>query len=446
MEVSASPTSRHVISTEPVLRFFLFLMLAIGSVAFVDPSPYEFVFLVVLPLTVLGHLVLTRVTLVLLFLMAVFAGAEVLSLMPYLGDRPAPTEDGSGTTATVYTLQTIYLNISALMFAVIFTRRTLGRLRLALVAYAISCVFAAAWAIAGYLDLPGFHDKASIVNRIAGPFKDPNVLGSYCILGVVYLMQATMSGGRLARCCKAALLLFTIFGGIFLPLSRGAWGALAFAAAYFVVATFVTAQDRRTRRGILIGVALFAMVGGLAGLGIASDRTMRDVVTSRAKLEQDYDSGYTGRFGNQMRSIPMLIERPLGFGPHRFTFYFDLDPHNSYIGAFVSAGWVGGIFFILLVLWTSIIGIRMTFRRSPFMRPAQVIVPSLLSAFLQAVQIDVDHWRFVYFMLGAVWGMEAARLSMRRRLLVLPPRAPAHLMAPAPAPIPLAGRDPIHAT
>jgi hypothetical protein len=30
--------------------------------------------------------------------------------------------------------------------------------------------------------------------------------------------------------------------------------------------------------------------------------------------------------------------------------------------------------------------------------------------FLQGFQIDIDHWRHVYLMLGMVWGLEAARL------------------------------------
>ena len=107
----------------------------------------------------------------------------------------------------------------------------------------------------------------------------------------------------------------------------------------------------------------------------------------------------------------MLMERPLGFGPHRFAFYFDLDPHDSYIGAFASTGWVGGIAFLLLVAWTTIVGVRLSLVASPFMHQAQVVTPALVSAFLQALQIDIDHWRFIYFMIGAVWGMEAARLA-----------------------------------
>ncbi len=420
MTASAAPPRALTLSTETLLRGLLFLMLGLGSISFFEPSPYEVVFLVLMPLVFLGHFVLTRATLALAVLLTAFIASEWLALMPWLGERPAPGPENSvqSASALVYTAQTTYLFLSAFMFAMIFTRASGARLKLALDGYTLSCVVAAAWAVAGYLNLPGFHDKAAIVNRTAGPFKDPNVLGSYCILGVLCLMQASMRGGVIKRLLMIGLLLFTIFGGVFLPLSRGAFGALAFAVLYFAVVTYVT--ERRARRAIVVGAVLLALAGIGGGIAVASDPALRDVVTSRAKLELDYDGGVTGRFGNQKRSIPMLLERPLGFGPHRFAFTFDLDPHNSYIGAFSSTGWIGGLAFLLLVAWTTLVGVRLSLIRTPFIRHAQVVTPALVSAFLQAMQIDIDHWRFIYFMIGAVWGMEAARLAIAHRTSLAP--------------------------
>ena len=85
------------------------------------------------------------------------------------------------------------------------------------------------------------------------------------------------------------------------------------------------------------------------------------------------------------------------------------EPHNSYLGAFANAGWLGGLLFILVVGVTSFVGFRLMFRASPYQRQAQVYFPALLAFFLQAFQIDIDHWRHVFLMLGAVWGLEAAR-------------------------------------
>ncbi len=418
MTLVAHPVRRIVVGKETVLRILLFLMLSVGSISFAEPSPYEVVFLVFVPVVLIGHIVLTRVTMTLVFLVLGFLGSEVLALTPYFSDRPTITTEGTaGATATIYVLETTYLFFSLCIFAIVFTRHTRSRLNIALIAYALSCFIAAVWGIAAYLNVPGVRDSGLIEGRIAGPFKDPNVLGSYSVLGVLFLTQSVLFGAPRWRILSFVALAVVLFGGIFLPLSRGAWGATIFSTLFLGIATFCTADNRRMKRTIIASAAVLAFAAFSAGLVVASNETLRTAVLDRAKLEQDYDSGPAGRFGNQKRSIPMLLDRPLGFGPHRFSFYFELDPHNSYIGAFSSAGWMGGAFFLLFVVVTSTIGLRLAIRPNPFRRQAQVLAPALVSAFFQAVQIDIDHWRFIYLMAGSIWGMEAGRQLLRRRSL-----------------------------
>ena len=429
----ASETDRRwIIKKETLLRFVLTLMLSVGSVSFVEPSPYELLFFILFPVAVLGHFVITRVTLTLFFIIATFLIAETASLVPYFEHRPMGLDNDNTGTPALYTFQTIYLFGSAVLFAMIFTRHTPERTTLALRAFAFSSVVAAVWAILAYLHVQGFMVSERDVGRVSGPFKDPNVLGSYCVLGALYLMQRFIIGSPRARLFHLAGLAITLFGGVFLPLSRGAWGAMAFSAIFLIVATYVTADDGAMRRKIAMSIFGIVILVAGAGVYIASNSDLRDSVSDRAKLEQDYDGGETGRFGNQKRSIPMLIERPLGFGPHRFMVFFDLDPHNSYIGAFSSAGWLGGLTFLLMVAFTSVIGLRLVFRRSPYLRQAQVMVPALLSAFLQAFQIDIDHWRFVFLMIGAVWGMEAARVQAVALARKLSSERPASVPVPRP--------------
>jgi hypothetical protein len=176
--------------------------------------------------------------------------------------------------------------------------------------------------------------------------------------------------------------------------------------------TMRSSSARLRRRIILLtlvaGLAITVLFAGLFSIPGTAER-----FTSRAQLTQDYDEGVTGRFGNQLRSIPMLMERPGGFGPLRFRLTFGLEPHNSYIGGFANGGWLGGLAFIGLVLATSFVGFRLCLAASPYQRLAQIVWPALLMFFLQAFQIDIDHWRHVYLLLGLVWGLEAARLRWR---------------------------------
>jgi hypothetical protein len=159
--------------------------------------------------------------------------------------------------------------------------------------------------------------------------------------------------------------------------------------------------------------------------------------------------GFTGRFGNQIRGIPMLIERPNGLGPLRWRLTFGLEPHNSYIGGFANGGWLGGFSFLALVLATGFVGFRLCLTPSPFQRQAQIAWPGLFIFLLQALQIDVDHWRHVFLLFGMVWGLEAARLDwlgrLRRgapRCATLPARNPGNDPAAAAASLARRGADP----
>jgi hypothetical protein len=171
---------------------------------------------------------------------------------------------------------------------------------------------------------------------------------------------------------------------------------------------FVATPSAKTRRQILVGAIVALALVAVLLLLLLSVESIRDLLTQRTQaVGEEYQDP---RFENQMRSLPMLLERPLGFGPLRFRLIFDLEPHSSYVNAFASYGWLGGFSFIVLVCATIFIGFRLCFALSPFRTLAQVFFPALLGFFLQGFQIDIDHWRHVYLMMGAIWGFEAARM------------------------------------
>ena len=178
--------------------------------------------------------------------------------------------------------------------------------------------------------------------------------------------------------------------------------------------TFVTSSSARDRSRIF-WLSLFVMVIAATSIValLASDE-VRAMFETRAEV-QSYDEGETGRFGNQLRAIPALIENPLGFGPLRYRLIFGFDPHNSYISSFANGGWLGGLAFIGLMLATTYIGIRLAMRPSPYRRHAQILVATHLTFVLQSFQIDLDHWRHVFLVWGAIWGLEAARLRWLAR-------------------------------
>jgi O-antigen ligase len=241
--------------------------------------------------------------------------------------------------------------------------------------------------------------------------------------------------GRARSVLLTSAALLVVFLGMFLAFSRGSYGATVIATGLMIASVYRASRDLKMKRRIVIAsAAALAMIVALTALLLTIPET-RELFELRTAAVQDYDAGETGRFGNQLRSIPMLLDRFMGFGPLRFRLVFNLEPHNSYIGAFANIGWLGGFMFFLLVGVTAWIGLRMMFTSSPAQRQAQVVVPTLLALFLQGFQIDIDHWRFVFFLLGAVWGLEAQReRSLAQEAPRLTPPSPPAAPASSPPP------------
>ena len=384
----------------------VWIFVASGSIALIEPSPYDFASLVAIPLWFLGGFTLHRSFLLFAFLIVSYTIVGFLALIPYW----------HVAESAMYQYQSAYLTLTALFFALFVANRTRVRAEIILSGFTAGALIASTAGILGYFNVAGLGATFATWGRAAGTFKDPNVLGSFLILAVLYLAQNLMFA-RTRHVVATVVMLSTIVAAIFLSFSRGSWGAAIFSLILMAATAFATTKDARLKRRISIAALVAIAVASMVVLALLSTESTRALFLQRASVTQDYDEGATGRFGNQLRSLPMLVERFWGFGPLRFRAIFDLEPHNSYIGAFANDGWIGGFLFILIVGVTSFISLRLMFSASPFQRQAQVFVPTLLAFFLQAFQIDIDHWRHVLMMLGVVWGLEAARQKWEARQL-----------------------------
>ncbi len=377
----------------------VFLFVSFGAIAIIEPSPYDFASLVAMPLWFLGGFSISRSFLVFAFLILAFNIMGFLALIPYW-DSP---------DSSLYQYQSAYLVLTALFYALFMGNRTTHRVELCLKAYVAGALIAAFTGILGYLNVAGLGEGVFLhAGRASGTFKDPNVLGSFLVLPIIYLAHSLMLGRAKSVLLTGAMLLI-VFLGMFLSFSRGSYGATVVAFSLMVVSVYTTSTDRKMKRRIVFAAAgAVAMIAVVVAVLLSIPET-REFFNQRTAATQDYDEGNTGRFGNQLRSIPMLLDRFMGFGPLRFRLVFDLEPHNSYVGAFANNGWIGGLLFFLLVGVTVFVGLRLMFTPSPAQRLSQAVVPATVGLFLQGFQIDIDHWRFVFFMIGSVWGLEALR-------------------------------------
>jgi O-Antigen ligase len=401
---------------------------------FLRPSPYDFFAIPAMALWFCLGIRLHRGAVVFVALLLLYHLGLLLALLPYF-EEPRPVE---------WSYQSAYLMVTAIFFAMFFADDTRRRLELVFKAYVASSLFAACAGIASYFELFGEGLLFRMDGRAAGVFEDPNVLGSFLIPAALYLVH-NLVGGRSRVPVLAVAALAVIAAGIFLSFSRGSWAATVIATVTMVWLMHRTSASARLRRRIVALAFVIAAATAIALVAALGDGDIAERFEDRAQVTKEYDQGVTGRFGNQIRGIPMLIERPNGLGPLRWRLTFGLEPHNSYIGGFANGGWLGGFSFLALVLATGFVGFRLCLTPSPFQRQAQIAWPGLFIFLLQALQIDVDHWRHVFLLFGMVWGLEAARLDWLGRLRrspTLPARNPDNNPAAAGASLARRGADP----
>jgi O-antigen ligase len=391
------PLGRRL-SYQRILNTIFWITSFSGSVVFIEPSPYDFFILATIIIWLLGGIRIFRGVMPGLILLTLWTIGGYISLIPYWNE-PDPV---------VFMTHTLFISTTGVFYMLFFSENTSKRMDLLMSGYAASCILAALIAIGSWAGLFGDPMTWTDWGRAKAPFKDPNVLGSYMVPGILYFAQRLL----LAR---TRFLVVTIVGlllcstALFISFSRGAWAAAVFALLLMALFSVATADSYRMRFRILFSTIVIAFGIGVGVVGVLSDATVREFFMKRASATQEYDVGPTGRFGNQLRSIPMLVERPNGFGPLRFRLIFGIEPHNSYINAFASNGWLGGFAFLGLTVATIFVGVRQCLKRNPYMRHSQLIAPTVFSYFLQGVQIDLDHWRFFWIFYGAIWGLEAAR-------------------------------------
>ena len=385
------------VSYAAIKRGTLWLLMAVSFLALIEPSPYEFVFPITLLVFAITGIRFSQKLLPMAVLLLVYNIGGVIALIPWM-DEPASVR---------FTAVSVYLMLTAIFFAAIMAEDPLGRLETLRKGYLFAAWCAGLAAILGYFDVGGLSSVFTYASRASGTFKDPNVLGPFLVLPLTYLLHAILTG-RIGL-AKGFLLMSVPLLALFLTFSRGAWGNLVAAALLMTSLTFLTSSStaQRARIVFLTLVMLVLVVGAL--LIALSFENIRSVFEIRASLDQDYDQGVTGRFGSQLRSLPLLLDLPNGFGPLRFRFTFPEDPHNVYINAFASYGWLGGITYLALTVATCIAGWRAVFRRTPWQGHAIVIWSALFVTILQGLQIDTDHWRHFYLMLGLIWGLAALR-------------------------------------
>lgn len=409
---SARAPLRLFVSRRTLANGALWLLVFTGSIVKIEPSPYEAMFVLAALVFLRTGLKFHRAFAPMIAALAAFDLGGIVAVVPYLDDHVGVT----------FVAITVYMSLATIFFACVLLEDTTRRLDIIKHGYVWTGALAALLGCIGYFDGGAIHDLFTKYDRATGPFKDPNVLGPFLVAPIVWVTDDVMTGAwrRSRSFLRDAFATFfplmLMLAGLFLSFSRGAWGVAAGAMILCFVLRFLVSGSAAQRQR-LIGIALAGLVALVALLAIAlSIPAIREIFEVRASLNQDYDLGELGRFGAQMRSIPLLFQSPLGFGPLRFHEVMgNEDPHNVYINAFASYGWLGGLGYFALIAMTAFVGWRLALVSGPYRAVAIPVWSSLFLHILQGFQIDTDHWRHLYLLFGLVWGLAAASEVAARR-------------------------------
>jgi hypothetical protein len=335
----------------------------------------------------------------------------LLFLLLYnLGGAFSVVQVANNKDALWFTSISAYMAVIAGFFALATTADPQGTMKTIRNAWMIAAVCGAVTGIAGYFDIAGTGEAWAPISRAKGTFKDPNVLSTFLIPAAIFIIQDVLlkrGGWTWLKLPALAVIAF----GIFLAFSRGAWINLLASVTLTATLLFVLTPSLVVRGRIFI-YSVLGVVLAAGALSVAlSFETIREVFEVRFNFAQSYDVGETGRFGDQLNFLPMLLVSPNGLGPFEYSKIFGGDPHNVYLNAFAAYGWLGGISYLLLVVTTIMVGWRTVMSRTPLQMHAVAIFCPMLATILQGVQIDTDHWRHFFVMVGLMWGLYAATVE-----------------------------------
>jgi O-antigen ligase len=336
------------------------------------------------------------------FLLVLWNLAGVAALVPVMHSRPAVT----------FTVTSLYLAFTAVLFACLFADDVMRRLALLRTAYIAAAAFASLIGIAAYFHLiPNAEQFLLGSIRAKSTFKDPNVFGPFLVLPLLFLLERMLRAGF--RATQLVLTLLMLFA-LFVSFSRGAWAHFLISAVALAAMMFLTSPSPRLRARILL-LSLLAVFGLALLLAAAlSIDAISAAFEERASLLQSYDAGPGGRFGRQTEGLLGLLETPFGVGPLQFAKHFGQDPHNVYLNAFASYGWIGGFAYLSLVLATLYVGFRASLVRTAWQSYLLAGFAAFVGATLEGFVIDTDHWRHYYLLLGLIWGLAGATMNARR--------------------------------
>jgi O-antigen ligase len=382
----------------------VFLGVFLSGFVIDEPAPYDLYMVGLIAVWALFGLRISRAAAPLLVLLVIMNIGGMISM----------TQMSDIASTPLYLSVSLFLAFTAVFFASVTSVQP-SLYRLIFLAYVMSAVLTSLLGIAGYFHAFPGAEIFTKYDRATGAFQDPNVFGPFLVLPGIYLLYVMLTG-PISRMPLLAVPLLIITAGIFFSFSRGAWGMFGVSAILLTGALFLQSASGMFRlRVVVMTIAAISLLV-IAILVILQLPGVWEMFSSRAQLEQSYDTARLGRFARYTIGFQMALEHPLGIGPLVFGTIFGEDTHDIWLKMLLDYGWLGFVSFLTLTCWTISACFRILLRDRPWQ-------PYLLCAYVAFIGniglgtfIDIDHWRHVYLLLGLTWGAIALEYRHQRQL------------------------------
>ena len=269
----------------------------------------------------------------------------VLLITMNIGGMISMTQMADLANTPLYLAVSLFLAFTAVFFASV-TAVQPSLYRLIFIAYVFAAVATALLGIAGYFHAFPGAEIFTRYDRAQGAFQDPNVFGPFLVLPGIYLLYLLLTGS-IARMPLLAVPLLIITAGIFFSFSRGAWGMFAVSAILLTGALFLQSNSGKFRLRVVIMTIAAVTLLVVAMIVILQLPGVGEMFSSRAQLEQSYDTARLGRFARYAIGFEMALEHPLGIGPLVFGTIFGEDTHNIWLKTLMDYGWLGFVSFLI---------------------------------------------------------------------------------------------------
>ena len=382
----------------------MWLIFAFSHVVLVEPAPYEFLIILAILYACFASLQISRQLLPLIVLLGLHLGSLILAAI--VAVELMPSLQFAGISAIVYATTLVF---SIFIWSIPSCINSINH------GYVVAGVTSSILGIAAYFGFLGdYSDSLLRFSRVKSLFKDPNVYGAFLIPPAVYCFLKFLTSRPLRTLfwCTGFICIST---GMFLSFSRGSWFGLAFSLGLCLLFLFSSPVYAGIRMRYLGRCLVLGGILVISLLYTSNHESIAGLLGQRFSLVQSYDAGPGGRFSNQVKSVTLLMEKPLGYGKADLKNLLPLDPHNVYLKLTLLSGWLGGTLYVLFVLLTLNIGFNLVMNAPPAIVLSAITYYSAFICYvLMGFIIDTDHWRSYFAVAGILWGLSAYANTLSR--------------------------------